>query len=142
MEPPAEGGWAAATMVALFLAPYSPALLAGLLCLLQLTLHVKLQAAYGRPTYAATQAALARCRRELRLLNESAVKSLDEVPRPVLSPTGPGDAIHADQWQPRPPAHIGAAAQPRAMWSDRTSPCGCIRRFTRLTNALARSWRT
>ncbi len=38
----------------------------------------KLQAAYERPTYAAAQAALLRVRRELKVLNESAVKSLDE----------------------------------------------------------------
>jgi len=38
----------------------------------------KLQAAYERPTYAAAKAALGRLRGELRLLNESAVTSLDE----------------------------------------------------------------
>jgi len=38
----------------------------------------KLQAAYERPTYAEAKAALLRCRQELRLLNESAVTSLDE----------------------------------------------------------------
>lgn len=38
----------------------------------------KLQQAYERPTYAAAKAALLRCRQELRGLNESAVKSLDE----------------------------------------------------------------
>ncbi len=38
----------------------------------------KLQAAYERPTYAEARAALERCRRELRVLNESATKSLDE----------------------------------------------------------------
>jgi len=38
----------------------------------------KLQAAYERPTYAEAKAALLRLRPELRLLNESAVKSLDE----------------------------------------------------------------
>ena len=38
----------------------------------------KLQAAYDRPTYAEAKARLGRCRAELRLLNESAVRSLDE----------------------------------------------------------------
>jgi transposase-like protein len=38
----------------------------------------KLQAAYERPSYAEAKAALLRCRQELRLLNESAVASLDE----------------------------------------------------------------
>jgi len=38
----------------------------------------KLQAAYERPTYAAAKTALGRLRGELRLLNESAVTSLDE----------------------------------------------------------------
>jgi len=38
----------------------------------------KLQAAYERPSYPAAKAALLRCRQELRLLNESAVASLDE----------------------------------------------------------------
>jgi transposase-like protein len=38
----------------------------------------KLQAAYERPTYAAAKAALGRLRAGLRLLNESAVTSLDE----------------------------------------------------------------
>jgi putative transposase len=38
----------------------------------------KLQAAYERPTYAEAKARLGRCRAELRLLNESAVRSLDE----------------------------------------------------------------
>ncbi len=38
----------------------------------------KLQQAYGRPTYAEAKAALLRCRQELRLLNESAVMSLDD----------------------------------------------------------------
>jgi len=38
----------------------------------------KLQAAYEQPTYAEAKAALLRCRRELGLLNESAVRSLDE----------------------------------------------------------------
>lgn len=37
-----------------------------------------LQAAYERPSYAEAKAALLRCRQELRLLNESAVASLDE----------------------------------------------------------------
>lgn len=37
-----------------------------------------LQAAYERPTYAEAKAALLRCRRELALLNASAVTSLDE----------------------------------------------------------------
>jgi putative transposase len=38
----------------------------------------KLQAAYGQPTYPAAKAALLRCRQELRLVNASAVASLDE----------------------------------------------------------------
>ncbi len=38
----------------------------------------KLQAAYEKPTYAEAKAALGRVRNELRLLNESAVRSLDE----------------------------------------------------------------
>jgi putative transposase len=38
----------------------------------------KLQAAYERPTYAAAKAALLRVRQELKPVNESAVKSLDE----------------------------------------------------------------
>ena len=38
----------------------------------------KLQAAYERPSYAEAKAALLRCRQDLRLLNESAVTSLDE----------------------------------------------------------------
>lgn len=38
----------------------------------------KLQAAYERPSYAEAKAALLRCRQDLRLLNASAVKSLDE----------------------------------------------------------------
>ena len=38
----------------------------------------KLQQAYERPSYAEAKAALLRCRQELRLLNESAVASLDE----------------------------------------------------------------
>ena len=38
----------------------------------------KLQAAYERPTCAKTRMALLRIRQELRLLNESAVTSLDE----------------------------------------------------------------
>jgi putative transposase len=38
----------------------------------------KLQAAYEKPTYTEAQAALHRCRQELRLLNASAVASLDE----------------------------------------------------------------
>lgn len=38
----------------------------------------KLQQAYERPSEAEAKAALLRCRHELRLLNESAVKSLDE----------------------------------------------------------------
>jgi len=38
----------------------------------------KLQAAYEKPTYTEAQAALHRCRQELRLLNVSAVASLDE----------------------------------------------------------------
>ncbi len=38
----------------------------------------KLQAAYEKPSYPEAKAALLRCRRELGLLNESAVRSLDE----------------------------------------------------------------
>jgi transposase-like protein len=38
----------------------------------------KLQAAYGQPGYPEAKAALRRCRQELRLLNASAVASLDE----------------------------------------------------------------
>lgn len=38
----------------------------------------KLQAAYEKPTYTEAQAALQRCRQELRLINVSAVASLDE----------------------------------------------------------------
>lgn len=38
----------------------------------------KLQAAYQKPTYAEAKAALLRVRQELRLVNESAVRSLDE----------------------------------------------------------------
>ncbi|MEO0248897.1 MAG: transposase [candidate division WOR-3 bacterium] len=38
----------------------------------------KLEAAYKRPSYAEAKAALLQLRAELRLLNESAVKSLDE----------------------------------------------------------------
>jgi transposase-like protein len=38
----------------------------------------KLQAAYERPTYAEAKAALLRLRKELGLMNESAVRSLDE----------------------------------------------------------------
>ena len=38
----------------------------------------KLQKAYEKPTYTEAQAALHRCRQELRLLNSSAVASLDE----------------------------------------------------------------
>ena len=38
----------------------------------------KLQVAYEKPTYTEAQAALQRCRQELRLLNVSAVASLDE----------------------------------------------------------------
>jgi transposase-like protein len=38
----------------------------------------KLQAAYEKPTYTEAQAALHRCRQELRLLNVSAVASLEE----------------------------------------------------------------
>ena len=38
----------------------------------------KLQAAYQKPTYAEAKAALLRLRQELRLVNESAVRSLDE----------------------------------------------------------------
>lgn len=44
----------------------------------QATWRRKLQAAYERPTYAEAKAALLRVRAELRLLNESAVHSLDE----------------------------------------------------------------
>lgn len=44
----------------------------------QSTWRRKLQAAYERPTYAEAKAALLRYRPELRLLNESAVRSLDE----------------------------------------------------------------
>jgi transposase-like protein len=44
----------------------------------QVTWRRKLQAAYEKPTYAEAKAALLRCRRELGLLNESAVRSLDE----------------------------------------------------------------
>ncbi len=44
----------------------------------QATWRRKLQAAYERPTYPEAKAALLRLRQELRLLNESAVKSLDE----------------------------------------------------------------
>jgi len=44
----------------------------------QATWRRKLQVAYERPRYAEAKAALLRCRQELRLLNESAVKSLDE----------------------------------------------------------------
>lgn len=44
----------------------------------QPTWRRKLQAAYERPTYAEAKAALLRCRPELGLLNESAVRSLDE----------------------------------------------------------------
>ena len=45
---------------------------------LQDTWRRKLQAAYERGPYAEAKAALSRCRTELRLLNESAVRSLDE----------------------------------------------------------------
>jgi putative transposase len=38
----------------------------------------KLQQAYEHPRYAEAKAALGRCRQELRVLNESAIKSLDE----------------------------------------------------------------
>jgi transposase-like protein len=38
----------------------------------------KLQVAYEKPTYTEAQAALQRCRQELRLINASAVASLDE----------------------------------------------------------------
>jgi transposase-like protein len=38
----------------------------------------KLQAAYEKPTYTEAQAALQRCRQELRLINASAMASLDE----------------------------------------------------------------
>ncbi len=44
----------------------------------QATWRRKLQQAYERPAYAEAKAALLRCRQELRLLNESAVASLDE----------------------------------------------------------------
>jgi transposase-like protein len=44
----------------------------------QATWRRKLQQAYERPSYAEAKAALLRCRQELRLLNESAVTSLDE----------------------------------------------------------------
>jgi transposase-like protein len=44
----------------------------------QATWRQKLQAAYERPTYAEAMAALLRLRRELTLVNESAVRSLDE----------------------------------------------------------------
>lgn len=44
----------------------------------QATWRRKLQQAYERPTYAEAKAALRRLRSDLRLLNESAVKSLDE----------------------------------------------------------------
>ncbi len=44
----------------------------------QATWRRKLQAAYERPSYVETKAALLRIRQELRLLNDSAVKSLDE----------------------------------------------------------------
>ena len=44
----------------------------------QATWRRKLQQAYECPTYAEAKAALLRCRQELRLLNESAVTSLDE----------------------------------------------------------------
>ena len=44
----------------------------------QATWRRTLQAAYERPTYAKAKAALCRLRPELRLLNESALKSLDE----------------------------------------------------------------
>ncbi len=44
----------------------------------RVTWRRKLQAAYGRSTYAEAKAALLRIRQELRLVNESAVKSLDE----------------------------------------------------------------
>ena len=44
----------------------------------QATWRQKLQAAYERPTYAEATAALLRLRRELTLVNESAVRSLDE----------------------------------------------------------------
>jgi putative transposase len=45
---------------------------------LQASWRRTLQAAYERPTYGEAKAALGRCRTELRLLNESAVRSLDE----------------------------------------------------------------
>ena len=44
----------------------------------QATWRRKLQAAYERPSYPEAKSALLRVRHELRLLNESAVKSLDE----------------------------------------------------------------
>jgi transposase-like protein len=44
----------------------------------QATWRRKLQVAYERPSYTEAQAALLRCRQELRLVNESAVTSLDE----------------------------------------------------------------
>ena len=44
----------------------------------QATWRRRLQVAYERPSYAEAKAALLRCRQELRLVNESAVKSLDE----------------------------------------------------------------
>ncbi len=44
----------------------------------RVTWRRKLQAAYQQPTYPAAKAALLRIRQELRLVNESAVKSLDE----------------------------------------------------------------
>jgi transposase-like protein len=44
----------------------------------QATWRRKLQAAYERPSYPEAKAALLRCRQELRLMNESAVASLDE----------------------------------------------------------------
>jgi putative transposase len=44
----------------------------------QATWRRKLQGAYEQPTYTKAQAQLQRCRQELRLLNASAVASLDE----------------------------------------------------------------
>jgi transposase-like protein len=44
----------------------------------QATWRRKLQQAYEHPRYAEAKAALGRCRQELRVLNESAVRSLDE----------------------------------------------------------------
>jgi len=44
----------------------------------RVTWRRKLQAAYQKPSYPAAKAALLRIRQELRLVNESAVKSLDE----------------------------------------------------------------